>query len=86
MRPLVVIPTYNECGRLGVLLERIFDACDREGLAIEVVVVDDNSADGTGDLADEWARSRRVRSWRRWGSRARISPSTPISIRWVLAP
>ena len=57
----IVIPTYNECDRLGVLLARVFDACDRDGLAIEVVIVDDNSADGTGAVADEWARSRRVR-------------------------
>ena len=57
----IVIPTYNERDRLGVLLSRVFDACDRDGLAIEVVIVDDNSEDGTGALADEWARSRRVR-------------------------
>lgn len=63
----IVIPTYNERDRLGVLLERVFDACDGEGLAIEVVIVDDNSADGTGALADEWARSRRVRVIHRAG-------------------
>src|SRR5258708_29401112 len=57
----IVIPTYNERDRIGVLLERLFDACDREGLALEVVIVDDNSADGTGALADEWARQRRGR-------------------------
>jgi dolichol-phosphate mannosyltransferase len=63
----IVIPTYNERDRIGVLLERVFDACDREGLAAEVVIVDDNSADGTGALADEWALRRRVRVIHRAG-------------------
>jgi dolichol-phosphate mannosyltransferase len=63
----IVIPTYNERDRLGVLLERVFGACDRERLAVEVVIVDDNSADGTGLVADEWARSRRVRVIHRAG-------------------
>jgi dolichol-phosphate mannosyltransferase len=63
----LVIPTYNERDRIGVLLERVFDACDCEGLAIEVVIVDDNSADGTGEVAEEWARSRRVRVIHRAG-------------------
>jgi dolichol-phosphate mannosyltransferase len=56
----IVIPTYNERDRLGVLLERMFDACDRDALAIEVVIVDDNSADGTGEVAEQWARHRPV--------------------------
>ena len=44
----IVIPTYNERDRIGALLEQIFDVCERDGLAFEVVIVDDNSADGTG--------------------------------------
>jgi dolichol-phosphate mannosyltransferase len=63
----IVIPTYNERDRIGVLLERVFDACDREGLAVAVVIVDDNSADGTGVVADEWASLRRVRVIHRAG-------------------
>jgi dolichol-phosphate mannosyltransferase len=63
----IVIPTYNERDRLSVLLERVFNACDHEGLAVEVVVVDDNSADGTGAVADQWARQRRVRVIHRAG-------------------
>jgi dolichol-phosphate mannosyltransferase len=63
----IVIPTYNERDRIGVLLERVFEACDRDGLALEVIIVDDNSADGTGALADEWARHRRVRVIHRAG-------------------
>ena len=63
----VVIPTFNERDRLGVLLQRVFEACDRDGLAIEIIVVDDNSADGTGAVADEWAQHRRVRVIHRAG-------------------
>lgn len=62
MRPdlTMVVPTYNERDRLGALLERIFAACEQHELRVNIVVVDDNSADGTGDLADEWARHARV--------------------------
>jgi dolichol-phosphate mannosyltransferase len=57
----IVVPTYNERDRLGALLERVFAACHHAGLAVEVVVVDDNSADGTGVVADEWAARSPVR-------------------------
>lgn len=63
----IVIPTYNERDRLGALLERVFEVCERETLAIEVVIVDDNSADGTGAVADDWARHHRVRVIHRAG-------------------
>jgi dolichol-phosphate mannosyltransferase len=63
----IVIPTYNERDRLGILLERIFDACDRAALTVEVIVVDDNSEDGTGEVADDWGRRRRVRVIHRTG-------------------
>jgi dolichol-phosphate mannosyltransferase len=58
----MVIPTYNERARLDQLLERIFAACDRRGVSVGVVIVDDNSSDGTGQRADEWALTRRVRA------------------------
>ncbi|HOZ36260.1 MAG TPA: polyprenol monophosphomannose synthase [bacterium] len=46
----VIIPTYNEAENLPRLVEAIFDL-KINGLS--VVVVDDNSPDGTGSLADQ---------------------------------
>jgi glycosyltransferase involved in cell wall biosynthesis len=52
MNPVIVIPTYDEAAALPSLLERILQVdppCD-------VLVVDDGSPDGTGELAEEFAR------------------------------
>lgn len=51
----VMIPTYNESNNLPTLIESI-DALKIPRLSI--VVVDDNSPDGTGKLADRLARTR----------------------------
>jgi dolichol-phosphate mannosyltransferase len=57
MQALVIIPTYNEHDNLEPLVRDILAA---EG-SIDVLIVDDNSPDGTGDVADELcARSDRV--------------------------
>jgi len=52
-RALVVIPTYNEAPNLAGLLPQVLAQDPR----IDVLVVDDNSEDGTGRIADELARS-----------------------------
>lgn len=52
-RCIVVIPTYNECDNLPLLVPRVLAQDPR----IEVLVVDDNSPDGTGKLADDLARA-----------------------------
>jgi dolichol-phosphate mannosyltransferase len=48
----LVVPTYNERDRLPDLVRTIFDVYSAAGIEGEVVVVDDNSPDGTGDIAD----------------------------------
>lgn len=45
----IVIPTYNEAENLPRLLEQIFAL---QSARFGVLVVDDNSADGTGEIAD----------------------------------
>lgn len=63
----MVVPTYNEKDRLAELVAAVFAAADARGLALEMVVVDDNSPDGTGQLADELARQYRMRVVHRQG-------------------
>lgn len=48
---LVVLPTYDEVENLPIVLGRLFAAVPE----IDVLVVDDDSPDGTGDLADRMA-------------------------------
>ena len=59
----IIVPTYNESQNiLGVL--RSIRECVPPGLAAEAIVVDDNSPDGTGRLADDYASGlRRVAEW-----------------------
>lgn len=47
----VIVPTYNEADNLDDLLTQILAL----PVPVGVIVVDDNSPDGTGKLADDWA-------------------------------
>jgi dolichol-phosphate mannosyltransferase len=51
-KTFVVIPTYNEKDNLQRLIELVL----QQGPSLYVLVVDDNSPDGTGQLADELSR------------------------------
>jgi len=51
MKALVIIPTYKERENLTELLRQIFG----QNLPLEVLIVDDNSPDGTGAVADQLA-------------------------------
>ena len=50
-KTLVIVPTYNERENLPPLIEQLM----KLPVAVEVLVVDDHSPDGTGQLADEIA-------------------------------
>jgi len=49
MQALVILPTYNEIGNLGPMIEAILE----QGTMFDVLVIDDGSPDGTGLLADD---------------------------------
>ena len=52
-RGIVVIPTYNEAENLPLIVPEVLAQDER----LEVLVVDDDSPDGTGKIADELAAS-----------------------------
>jgi dolichol-phosphate mannosyltransferase len=56
-RTVIVVPTYDERENLPVLVEQIMNLVASGAVSgLEVLVVDDNSPDGTGDVADRLAR------------------------------
>ena len=63
-KTLVVTPTYNEAENIERFIEQVL----AQGTEIEVLVVDDNSPDGTGDIVEKiCARNPQVHQIRRAG-------------------
>lgn len=59
-KTLVIVPTYNEAEAIIPLLESL------QPLAVDVLIVDDNSPDGTAEIVDEFALDHiRIRVLRR---------------------
>ncbi|MCX6034854.1 MAG: polyprenol monophosphomannose synthase [Chloroflexi bacterium] len=65
MRFVVIIPTYNEAENLPKLVSALFAL----PLDLDILVIDDNSPDGTGRIADDLATAnpKRVRVMHRTG-------------------
>jgi dolichol-phosphate mannosyltransferase len=51
-KSLIIIPTFNEKENIHVITERIFSSLPET----DILVVDDNSPDGTGKIADDMAK------------------------------
>ena len=52
-RIIVVIPTYNEAGNIEKIVAEVL----KQPVAVDLLIVDDNSPDGTGQIADALAAS-----------------------------
>ena len=48
-RALVIVPTYNECENISRLIQAVLEKDPR----LEILVVDDGSPDGTGNIVEE---------------------------------
>jgi dolichol-phosphate mannosyltransferase len=79
-RALVVIPTYNEAANLPQLIPQVL----AQDARLEVLVVDDASPDGTGQLADSLAqREPRVHVLHREGKLG-LGTAYIAGFRWAL--
>ena len=57
----VILPTYNESENIKAIVPRIFDVLNNFGLEGEIIIVDDNSPDGTAEVATRLARDYPLR-------------------------
>ena len=57
-KAVIVLPTYNEAENIAILLPRIFAQQDKiQSHDLHVLIVDDNSPDGTSDVAKKLINS-----------------------------
>ncbi|MFC1741103.1 glycosyltransferase [Nanoarchaeota archaeon] len=46
----IILPTYNERKNIAILIPKLIKEFDKRGIRFEIMVVDDNSPDGTKDV------------------------------------
>ena len=81
LKTLVIVPTYNERDNLPALVQRVTALPG----PVEMLVVDDNSPDGTGQLADELAaRNPRLHVLHRAGKNG-LGRAYIAGFKWALA-
>jgi dolichol-phosphate mannosyltransferase len=69
----VIVPTFNEASNIRTLVGRIFAAAKGAGIDCEVVVVDDGSPDGTGEIAESLKSRFKVKVLERGGKKGLAS-------------
>lgn len=55
MKVLVIMPTFNEAGNIHNAVTKLFE----HNKEVDLLIVDDSSPDGTGQLADQLAKSNK---------------------------
>jgi len=80
-RGVVIVPTYNEGHNIRALIAAVLAADDR----LDLLIVDDNSPDGTGNIVEEIGKEQsRVNLLRRPGKMG-LGTAYRDGFRWALA-
>ena len=79
-RALVIVPTYNERENLPIIVPIVLEQDPR----LEVLIIDDGSPDGTGELADALADAdRRIHVIHRAGKQG-LGTAYRLGFRWAI--
>lgn len=65
----IIIPTYNESENVAKIIPKITESLRSHGVEPFIIVVDDDSPDGTWKVAEDLGRAYSVKSVRRQGER-----------------
>ncbi len=68
-RVSIIIPTYNEAENIRAIVPKISEVFNKHGIDGKIIVVDDDSPDGTWKVAEELGNQYPVKSVRRQGER-----------------
>ncbi|MHA1747285.1 MAG: polyprenol monophosphomannose synthase [Promethearchaeota archaeon] len=55
----IIIPTYNEKDNIKILLDKLLKLNNKINAELEILVVDDNSPDGTGVMVEHYMKSHK---------------------------
>jgi dolichol-phosphate mannosyltransferase len=85
VRVVVCLPTYNERDNLEPMVRALDDVVRRHGLDARVLVIDDSSPDGTGELADRLTGRFRFLSVLHRPKKEGLGPAYLAGFVWALA-
>ena len=85
MRVVVCLPTYNERDNLEPMVRALDDVVRRHELDARVLVIDDSSPDGTGELADRLTGEFRFLSVLHRPKKEGLGPAYLAGFVWALA-
>ena len=85
MRVVVCLPTYNERDNLEPMVRALDDVVRRHELDARVLVIDDSSPDGTGELADRLTGEFRFLSVLHRPRKEGLGPAYLAGFVWALA-
>lgn len=81
MESLVIVPTYNERENIAAVVDKVMGL----GLDLGLLIVDDNSPDGTGDIVRELAKTNKSLHILQRAGKMGLGSAYIAGFKWALA-